>query len=105
MWLRKAWDGRPDALSAARLFFPPTAEPYERKRSSLAQCGLAIIYDPLDQPVECEVKLPLYYTGLATPAAIRVQVGTPQSHKLDRQYNVAIPVTVSARAYPWSLIE
>jgi hypothetical protein len=67
--------------------------------------GLAMIYNPLDQPVRREVKLPLYYTGLTTTAEIRVQDGKPQQYKLDRQYNVTVSVAIPARGCTWLVIE
>jgi alpha-galactosidase len=67
--------------------------------------GLAMIYNPLDQPVTREVKLPLYYTGLTTTARIRGQDGKSKRYRLDRLYNVIVPVTVAARSHTWLLIE
>ncbi len=67
--------------------------------------GLAMIYNPLDQPVEREVKLPLYFTGLTTTARIREQEGESKRYKLDRLYDVTVPVTVPARSRTWLLIE
>jgi len=67
--------------------------------------GLALIYNPLDQAVQREVKLPLYYTGLTATAKIREQEGRPKRYKLDRLYNVAVPVTVPAHGRTWLLIE
>ncbi len=64
-----------------------------------------MIYNPLDQPVDREVKLPLYYTGLTDTATICEQEGKPKQYTLDRQYNVTVPVTVPARGCTWLLIE
>lgn len=64
-----------------------------------------MICNPLDQPVQREVKLPLYHTGLTTTARIREQDGKPRKYKLDRQYNTTVPVTISARGCTWLLIE
>ena len=67
--------------------------------------GLALICNPLDQPVTREVKLPLYYTGLTAAAGIRVQEGKAKRYKLDRHYDVTVPVTIPARDCTWLLIE
>ena len=67
--------------------------------------GLAMIYNPLDQPVQREVKLPLYYTGLTATARIREQEGRPKRYQLDRHYDVTVPVTISARSHTWLLID
>lgn len=67
--------------------------------------ALAMIYNPLDQPVQREVKLPLYYTGLTATAQIREQEGPPKRYQLDRQYNITVPVTIPARSRTWLLVE
>ena len=51
---------------------------------TLAQKGLAMVYNPLDQPVTRQLLLPLYYTGLKDRARIRREEGAPQSYTLDR---------------------
>ena len=50
----------------------------------LKQRGLAMVYNPLDQPVTRQLLLPLYYTGLKDRARIRREEGAPQSYTLDR---------------------
>jgi hypothetical protein len=72
---------------------------------SLKTRGLAMICNPLDRPVARELKLPLYYTGLTTTARIRQQDGRPKSYKLDREYNVSVPLNVPAHGCTWLVIE
>lgn len=67
--------------------------------------GLAMIYNPLDRPVERKLKLPLYYTGLADTARIRAKEGESRPYKLDRHYNATVPVRIDAAGVTWLVIE
>lgn len=67
--------------------------------------GMAIIYNPLEQPVKKQLKLPLYYTGLTETARIREKKGESRMHKLDRGYNVKILIDIAAKDMTWFVIE
>lgn len=67
--------------------------------------GLAMISNPLDHPVSRDLRLPLYYTGLSDTARIHPQEGKPKTYRLDRQYNVTVPVKVPAQGRTWLVIE
>ena len=67
--------------------------------------GLAMVFNPLDQPVSRTLKLPLYYTGLTTSARVRLRDGAAKTYRLDRQYNIAVPVQVPAHGVTWVLVE
>lgn len=71
----------------------------------LATKGLALICNPLDQPAQREVKLPLYYTGLTDSVKIREQEGESRNYRLDRRYDVVVSVTVPAHGRTWLVIE
>jgi hypothetical protein len=67
--------------------------------------GLAMVYNPLDQAVEKNIALPLYYTGLTGTAQIREQEGTPKEHTLDRAYKVELAANIAAHGVTWFVIE
>ncbi|MBU6398985.1 MAG: alpha-galactosidase [Verrucomicrobia bacterium] len=67
--------------------------------------GLAMLYNPLDHPVRETVKLPLYYTGLTHRARIRQEHGPWKRFKLDREFNVSVPVSVPANGRTWLVVE
>jgi len=73
--------------------------------SSLKPRGLAMVYNPLDRPITRDLKLPLYYTGLTETARIRQQEGKLKTYKLNRQYEVVVPVSVPAQGHAWLTIE
>ena len=72
---------------------------------SLKTRGLAMVYNPLDHAVKRDLTLPLYYTGLTRTARIREQGGKPRTYRLDRHYNVTVPLTAPARGRTWLVIE
>lgn len=72
---------------------------------ALEEKGLAMVFNPLDQPVEKDLELPLYYTGLTDTARIREQEGASKEYALDRAYAVRVPVAIPARGVTWLVIE
>ncbi len=73
--------------------------------AALKQRGLAMVYNPLAEPVQRTLRLPLYYTGLTDTAQIREQEGQLKTFKLDRGFNVSVPVTIPANSHTWLVIE
>ena len=67
--------------------------------------GMAIVYNPLEQTVNKQLKLPLYYTGLSKTARIREQRGKSRKYKLDRRFNVKIPIEVAPKGMTWFVVE
>ncbi len=71
----------------------------------LKRCGLLMVYNPLDQPVERTLRVPLYYTGLTTTALVREQENPPARYALARDFTVDLRVRVPARNRTWWVIE
>jgi hypothetical protein len=71
----------------------------------LKEKGLLLAFNPTPVDVRTEITVPLYYTGLTDTARIRVEEGESRAYKLDRGYNVRIPVSVPAGSYSWLVIE
>jgi len=69
--------------------------------SALKECGLAMIYNPLNEPIERHIKLPLYYTGLTNQAVIRWEDGRSEALNLARDYSVEITAKVPAHGRVW----
>ena len=67
--------------------------------------GLAVFYNPLNEPITRTITLPLYYTGLDKTARIREQEGKAKKYRLDRDYNVKLDVTIPANGYTWYVVE
>lgn len=73
--------------------------------SHLKQRAQVMIHNPLNVAVEREITLPLYYTGLTNTALIRAADGKSKRYKLDRHFNVRVPVQVPAGGRTWLTVE
>lgn len=67
--------------------------------------GLLMLYNPLDQPVQRELSIPLYYTGLTSAVVIRERAAAPRTFNIGRDYRVALPVNIPARGHTWFVME
>jgi hypothetical protein len=67
--------------------------------------GLAVIHNPLDAEIERDIRLPLYYTGLAESAIVRDEDGVLRRVALARDHVLATRVKVPARGRTWLTIE
>jgi len=68
-------------------------------------CGLAMLYNPTRTVQQMTLKLPLYYTGLSETAKIREKEGEPKQYKIDKNYNVEIPIQMEAKSVSYLVIE
>ena len=73
--------------------------------AQLRPCGLAMLYNPTQTVQETTLKLPLYYTGLSDVANIREGEGEPKCYKIDRNYNVEIPIKMEPKSVSYLVIE
>lgn len=71
----------------------------------LPERGLAMVYNPTDHAVTTKLTLPLYYTGLTDRARIREQEGRSKEYRLDRGYNVTVPLKMAAKSITWFVVE
>ena len=63
-----------------------------------------MIYNPLNQAITREIRLPLYYTGLTRSAYISQENGRKISHNLDANSDVVISVNIPAQGRTWLTI-
>lgn len=68
---------------------------------ALNERGLAMIYNPLNEPIQRRIRLPLYYTGLTKRAVIRWEDGHSEALTLARDYSVQVTAEVPARGRIW----
>ena len=73
--------------------------------AQITPCGLAMLYNPTRTVQRTTLKLPLYYTGLSEIAKIREAEGEFQHYKIDRNYNVEIPIKMEAKSVSYLVIE
>jgi hypothetical protein len=62
----------------------------------LRTCGLAMLYNPLDQEIRRTIILPLYYTGLEGKAKIRIGDGQAKTVRLDGRQQATLDVAIPA---------
>ena len=86
---------RPDGRSIDCMF---------HANAQISPCGLAMLYNPTRTEQRMTLKLPLYYTGLSEIAKIREEEGEPKAYKIDRNYNVEIPIKMEAKSVAISLL-
>jgi hypothetical protein len=72
---------------------------------ALPERGLAVIYNPLPQPITRRVRLPLYYTGLTDRALVTHEDGTTERVTLARDYSAEVPVQIPAQERTWIVIQ
>ncbi len=67
----------------------------------LAEEGLAVFYNPLDQAIVRTIRLPVYYTGLTDSAAVSVEGGPSHAYAIDRDYTLTIEIRIPANGATW----
>jgi hypothetical protein len=67
--------------------------------------GLLMVYNPLDREISRTLRVPLYYTGKTSTASVCEQDGKSRTMKLDREFNIALPVKVPARGVTWFVVK
>jgi hypothetical protein len=71
---------------------------------TLPTCGLLMSYNPLAIPVERNLRVNLYYTGLTDQAYVREQENGAKSFAIDRDFNITLPVKLPARSTSWFIM-
>jgi len=69
------------------------------------ECGLAMLYNPLDRPIERSIVLPLYYTGLSDRVLVSIDGQPAREMQLDRNYELPLSVTIPANGHTCILFE
>jgi len=70
----------------------------------LPERGLAFFYNPLSTPIERQIRLPLYYTGLENSAVVFWENGKSGKIKLDRDYSAQVTAKIPARGRTWLIV-
>jgi len=66
--------------------------------------AMAMIYNPRDEAIAREIRLPLYYTGISGAARIQQEGGEIRSYPLDRDFAAVVPVQIAARSRTWLVV-
>jgi hypothetical protein len=71
---------------------------------TLAERGLAMIYNPLDESVQRQVRLPLYYTGLSDRVRVRYEDGRSEEVAVGRDYSAEVTVQIPPHGRTWLVV-
>ena len=72
---------------------------------SLAEKGLLMLYNPLQEEIVKTIEVPLYYTGLTSTAKVSREGAKAEKYELDRDYKIRLNVKIPAGGYTWYVIE
>ncbi len=72
--------------------------------AGLRDKGLLQVFNPLNQDMEREIRLPLYYSGLSKTASVAEKDGQSVKYRIDRDYTVKIKVRIPAESSTWFVI-
>jgi len=61
--------------------------------------GYAMIYNPTGETITRRITLPLYYTGLEEKATVSINEDPPVVHRLNRNYEIEVEVTIPSHGY------
>ena len=67
--------------------------------------GLLMLYNPLDVPIQKDISVNLYYTGLDKEARLEDNKGNKISLELNRDYTIELPVNIPPRSQQWFVIK
>lgn len=70
-----------------------------------AERGMLMVYNPLDEPIERELTVPLYYTGLQGAANVQSADGQVHQVAIAADGTARLPITVPARSRTWYLLK
>ena len=66
--------------------------------------AIAMLFNPLKQPISRTVKLPLHYAGLSGEVKVAVYGAEPRAVTVDSRESIAVPVTIPAEGHVRVLI-
>jgi hypothetical protein len=72
---------------------------------ALAERGMAVLWNPLSEPVVRELTLPLYYTGLVARARVRGPDGESRVVTLAPDRSARVTVRLEAEGFTWLIFE
>jgi hypothetical protein len=64
-----------------------------------------MVFNPTDKAITTKLKIPMYYTGLASKAVVKEKDGVSKVSQLNRNYEIELTVTIPANGNNWFVIE
>ncbi len=66
--------------------------------------GMLMLFNPLNIPIDREIEIPVYYTGLSDKVKITGQEGKTEVYPVSRDYTIRIKVSVPAKGYAYWIL-
>ena len=70
-----------------------------------AEKGLLMVYNPLGIPIERQLDIPVYYTGLVKKVKVQEQEGKTIPLPVSRDYKIALTVKIPANGYNYFILK
>lgn len=67
--------------------------------------GLLMLYNPLNVPITRNISVPVYYTGLNSRTRVEDAHGKVRTVLINREYSIALNVTIPARGYSYYIFK
>lgn len=67
--------------------------------------GLLMVYNPLEKAVKQNLTINVYYTGLTKNASLSENGNKPERYRINRNYEITIPVNIEPNSQSWYLIK
>lgn len=67
--------------------------------------GMVFLYNPLDRPIEKEITIDLYYTGIKDNVRLKDNRNAEVELALDRDYQISLPINIPAHSQQWFVLE
>ena len=64
-----------------------------------------MLYNPLEEPITRELKIPVYYTGLSETVEVADQEGSVKTYPINRDYEIGLKVTIPAKGYQFFILK
>ncbi len=71
----------------------------------LQQAAFLCVFNPLDEAIEREIVVPLYYAGLVDQVQVSVAGAPSNVHNLDRRSRLRLRVQIPANGFQWAVFQ
>jgi hypothetical protein len=64
-----------------------------------------MVFNPTSEPVQTNLPVPLYYTGLTDVAQVSEQENAWKNYTLARDYHIDLPISLPALGITWFIFK
>jgi len=73
--------------------------------SQIKEMGMLVVYNPRTVPIQKNIRLDLYYTGIEDRCKITSTDGSAESYILNRKFQIDLPVEIGPGQVKWFVVE